>query len=115
MKRTTFNFIVDAVALVDLLCLTATGSILKFILPPGSGGGQGHGYRGGRGAAEAKSLLHLYRHDWGDIHFILALIFIVLILVHLFLHWKWITSTTRSILCPSRRTRPSADERTLNI
>lgn len=108
-KRTTFNFIVDAFALAVLLCLTATGSILKFILPPGSGGGQGHGYRGGRGAAEAKSLFNLYRHDWGDIHFILALIFIVLILVHILMHWKWITNTTTSILFPSHRARPSTD------
>jgi len=48
------------------------------------------------------SLLGLGRHDWGDIHFVLALVFIGLILLHLILHWTWIKTCTKSILFPSR-------------
>jgi hypothetical protein len=102
MRRTTVNFIVDAIAFVDLLCLAATGVILKFVLPPGSGGGHGYGYRGGRGPAEIKELLGLGRHDWGDVHFILSLVFIALMLLHLFLHWRWIVTCAASIFSPSR-------------
>jgi hypothetical protein len=104
MKRTTLNLIVDTISFADLLLLAATGTIMRWVLPPGSGGGQGHGFRGGRGPAEVKELLGLGRHDWGDIHFILALVFVSLILVHLILHWTWIKTCTKSILFASRTT-----------
>jgi hypothetical protein len=104
MRRTTLNFTLDLLGFVDLLLLAATGAILKWVLPPGSGGGQGHGFRGGRGPVEeVRTLLGLGRHDWGAVHFILALLFLALMLVHLCLHWTWIKSCTRSILFPSRR------------
>ncbi|MBN1505533.1 MAG: DUF4405 domain-containing protein [Sedimentisphaerales bacterium] len=102
MKRTTLDFIIDSIGFVNLLALAATGAIMRWVLPPGSGGGQGHGYRGGRGAGEVRQLLGLGRHDWGDIHFVLAMIFVLLILVHLVLHWTWIKTCAKSILFPSR-------------
>jgi len=110
MRRTTVNFIVDLIALVDLLLLAATGSIMKWVLPPGSGGGggghgYGYGFRGGRGlgpgGSQVKQLLGLGRYDWGDVHFILALVFVSLILVHIVLHWTWIKTCTKSLLFPS--------------
>lgn len=110
MRRTTVNFIVDLIGFVDLLLLVATGAIMKWTLPPGSGGGghgYGYGFRGGRGlgpgGGQVKQLLGLGRHDWGDIHFILALVFIFLILVHIALHWPWIKTCAKSILLPSRK------------
>ena len=104
MQRTTLNFIIDSIGFLDLLLLAATGSIMRWVLPPGSGGGYGRGFRGGRGAGEVKELLGLGRHDWGDIHFILAALFVFLILVHTILHWTWIKTCTKSILFPSRKT-----------
>ena len=103
MKRTTLNFIVDSIGLLNLLLLAATGAILRWVLPPGSGGGYGRGFRGGRGSGEVKELLGLGRHDWGDIHFTLALLFISLILLHILLHWTWIKTCGKSILFPSRQ------------
>ncbi len=107
MKRTTLNLILDAISFLNLLALAATGTIMRWVLPPGSGGGQGHGFRGGRGSAvetqNLASLLGLGRHDWGDIHFILALMFILLVFVHLILHWTWIITCGKSILFPSRQ------------
>ena len=110
MRRVTLNFIVDLVGFVDLLLLAATGSVMRWVLPPGSGGGgggRGYGFRGGRGlgpgAGQVKQLLGLGRHDWGDVHFVLALLFVLLILVHIVLHWAWIKTCARSILFPSHR------------
>lgn len=103
MRRTTLNFIVDVIALVDLLLLAATGAILRWVLPPGSGGGHGYGFRRGRAPGAVKELLGLGRHDWGDIHFVLALLFVLLILIHLYLHWTWIKTCGKSILFPSSR------------
>jgi len=105
MRRVTINYLVDAVALLNLILLMATGVILKWILPPGSGGGYGRGYRGGRGPEDVKQLLDLGRHDWGDIHFILSLLFIFLMLVHLILHWSWIKTSTRALFSPSPTAR----------
>ncbi len=98
MKRATLNFIVDSLAFLDLLLLTATGGVMKWVLPPGSGGGYGRGYRGGRGPAgeSMRQWLGLGRHDWGDVHFIMALVFVFLILVHIVLHWTWIKTCVRS-------------------
>jgi hypothetical protein len=98
MKRSTLNFILDFISFLNLLVLACTGSILKFILPPGSGGGQGFGYRGGRGPAqEFKSLWSMTRHEWGDIHFYFAALFVTLMLVHLVLHWTWIKCYFKSL------------------
>lgn len=111
MRRTMVNFVLDVIAFVDLLLLGATGSILRWVLPPGSGGGHGYGFRGGRGlgpdAGQARQLLGLGRHDWGDIHSVLALLFIFLVLLHIILHWTWIKTCVKSILLPSRN-RPCA-------
>ncbi len=54
------------------------GFIMKYILPPGSGG-RGRMLRGGRGAGDLgeqiKELLSMTRHEWGDVHFYLAVLF----------------------------------------
>jgi hypothetical protein len=116
MKRATVNLVLDLIAFVDLLLLGTTGSIMRWVLPPGSGGGHGYGFRGGRGpgpdAGQVRQLLGLGRHDWGDVHFVLALLFVLLILVHIVLHWTWIKTCAKSILFPSRSKAPCdpADE-----
>jgi hypothetical protein len=108
MKRTTLNLILDTMSFLNLLLLATTGSIMRWVLPPGSGGGQGRGFRGGRGPAvetqDLASLLGLGRHDWGDVHFVLAIVFLTLILIHILLHWTWIKTCTKSVLLPSRAT-----------
>lgn len=107
MKRATVNFVLDLIAFVDLLLLGTTGSIMRWVLPPGSGAGRGYGLRGGRGpgpgADQARQLLGLGRHGWGDVHFVLALVFVSLVLVHIVLHWTWIKSCGKVILFPSRK------------
>ncbi|MBM4086468.1 MAG: DUF4405 domain-containing protein [Planctomycetes bacterium] len=82
----------NIIAFVNILALMATGVILRWVLPPGSGGG--HGFRGGRGPrTEPKTFLDWGRHDWGDAHFWLAVIFTCMIVVHLVLNWPWIRAT----------------------
>lgn len=105
MKRGTLNFIVDLVSFIDLLGLAFTGFIMKYVLPPGSGG-HGLGFRGGRGAGEIKYLWSMTRHEWGDIHFYLAVLFVTLIVVHIILHWSWIKGYFKSLFGVSwKRTR----------
>ena len=102
MKRTTVNFFVDFVAFLDLLALAFTGFITRFILPPGSAG-HGQGFRGGRPATEAKYLWSMDRHQWGGIHFYMAVIFVVLMLIHIILHWTWIKCYIKSLYSIKKR------------
>jgi hypothetical protein len=91
MKRGTLNFIIDLFSFVIFIGLITTGFIMKYILPPGSGG-RGRMANGGQGGEHIKSLLSMGRHDWGDIHFYLAVVFVILLVLHLFLHFDWIKS-----------------------
>lgn len=113
MRRAAVNYIIDAVAFLDLISLAATGIIMKWVLPPGSGGGHGRGFRGGRGPDDVKQLLGLGRHDWGEVHFVLSLLFVFLMLVHLVLHWNWIKTCTRSLLRPSHPSLCETEEDSL--
>lgn len=78
MKRQILNFVIDSAALLVMLAMVATGFLLKWILPPGSRGGQG------------LRLWDMTRHDWGDLHFWLAVALCLLMLVHVLLHWSWV-------------------------
>jgi hypothetical protein len=86
MKRNTLNFIVDAALALVVLGLIATGLLIRFVLPPGSG--------------SRRVLLGLCRHDWGDIHFWISFAGGVLLLVHLALHWQWVCLTVLRLCRP---------------
>ena len=101
MKRTKLNYIVDFIGFINLLCLVVSGFIIKYILPPGTGG-RGQELHGGQGLGRTKALLSLTRHQWGDIHFYFSAAFITLILLHLILHWTWIKNCSKSILLPKK-------------
>ncbi|MFH2011993.1 MAG: DUF4405 domain-containing protein [Pseudomonadota bacterium] len=78
MKRNNLNFIVDAVAFVGFVFLVTTGVIMRYMLPPGSG--------------HYSTIWGLDRHEWGGVHFWIAVVFFSLLAVHLVLHWRWIVS-----------------------
>jgi len=81
LKRTNVNFLVDALALVALVFLAATGAVIRYVLPAGSG--------------NTRALWGLDRHGWGDVHLWIAIAFCVAMVVHLALHWGWITCVVR--------------------
>jgi hypothetical protein len=103
MKRGTLNFIIDLISFINMVCLAVTGFIIKYILPPGSGG-LGRGFRGGREPDQIKELWSMTRHEWGYIHFCLALVFLYLMVLHIVLHWSWIKSYFKSLLSIGRKT-----------
>jgi len=78
LRRDTLNFFVDVLLLLALLGMIATGLTTRYLLPPGSRGGQG------------LSLWGLDRHEWGDIHFWLAVTLAGLLVLHVALHWSWV-------------------------
>ena len=103
MKRNALNFIVDLISFVNLLGLAFTGLIMKYVLPPGTSG-LGRELGGGRGREEIKYLWSMTRHEWGYIHFYLAVGFVALMVVHIILHWTWIKNYFKSLLGLSGKT-----------
>jgi hypothetical protein len=90
MKRPPLNFLVDAASFVAFLILLSSGLLLRYQLPPGSGSIEGHG--SGHGSAE-RAITLLWgqsRHDWGEIHFWIAVGLVTVLALHLLLHWRWI-------------------------
>ena len=96
MKRSTLNFIVDLAAFLDLLGIIFTGLIMEYILPPGTGA-CGREISGGAGREHIKDFLSMGRHEWGDVHFIMALLFIALMTAHVLLHWGWICNCCKTL------------------
>jgi len=74
--RTSTNFWLDIVSFVVMIGLAATGGLLHYVLPPGTG--------------HTHSLFGLGRHDYGTIHFYLAVLAVVLLGFHILLHWTWV-------------------------
>lgn len=78
MNKGAFNLLIDLVAAVSLTALVATGYILWFVLPPGTN--------------RTHELVGWLRHEWGSIHFWLALVLLAALAVHVGLHWRWLST-----------------------
>ena len=82
MRKNTLNFAVDVLTLLAILLMVGTGLVMKFTLPPGSGG---------RGLI----LSGLGRHDWGDVHFWASVALGVLLVLHVALHWAYVKTNLK--------------------
>lgn len=91
VKRTTTNAIIDLSAAITFLGLLVTGYIIRFPLPAGSG--------------RSHVLWGMGRHDWGAVHFWISVAFLLILVVHLALHWEWVIGMIRKRF--SARTRQS--------
>jgi amino acid transporter len=61
MERSTLNLSIDGFAFAGFVLLTTTGVLLRYVLPPGSG--------------HYSTIWGLDRHEWGGIHFWIAVVF----------------------------------------
>ena len=90
-KRQPLNFWIDVLGAFLFSVLLGTGILMKWILPPGT-----------CDEAALKLWLGHARHWWGDIHFWVAMALIALILLHVYLHWKWVCSLWRTLVGTAR-------------
>lgn len=93
MQRPSVNYLIDLFTLLVMLAIACTGLIMRFVLPPGSGG---------RGLV----LWGLGRHEWGSVHFWTTVAAAVLLVVHVWLHWVWVCTVTARLLHPRARVQP---------
>ena len=94
--RTSVNFWLDVVSLIVMIALAATGGLIHFVLPAGTG----HFY----------VLFGWDRHDIGQLHFYLAVAAGALLAVHVWLHWNWICCVIAKMV---GKTAPSQKSQTI--
>lgn len=69
--------------------LAGGGFLVYYVLLPGQEAKTMYGH------GNELQFLNLTRHQWADIHLILAFVFISLLLLHIILHWKMIVTLTQ--------------------
>ncbi|MEQ8819947.1 MAG: DUF4405 domain-containing protein [Sumerlaeia bacterium] len=79
MKRPTLNYTLDWLLITTFAALAATGVLLHYTLPPGS---------------RAATVFGMSRHQWGDLHWWLAVALFTGVAIHLLLHSAWIKALT---------------------
>ena len=93
MSKNRVSLVVDLLAYLAMAVLIATGVILHYRLPPHS---------------RSDVMLGLSRHEWGGIHFYVALFLLVVVVLHIILHWKWVTHTFGALFGGEGRPKPAA-------
>lgn len=85
MRRTQLNLWVDMVSLLLFWLVCVTGVILHWNLPPGSGRMEvAHG--------PVQLLWGWDRHAWGKAHTLCSTLLVLVLCLHLALHWKWLAA-----------------------
>lgn len=81
MKRSTLISLIDAIAFIAFLFLTSSGILMRYLLPPGSG--------------RWSEIWGMSRHEWGEVHFWIALGFFAVLAFHLVQHWRFVLGLFR--------------------
>ena len=98
MKKSKLNLIIDALLLVCMAAIAGIGLLMRNVLVPGYQRWEIYGRN-----------VELYfwgldRHQWGTIHFIIALVLLGLVILHIVLHWPMILDIYRKLI-PNVRAR----------
>jgi hypothetical protein len=81
------NYLVDIAMFTVMAAIVFIGLLLGFVLEEGPVTEEA-----------SKVLWDVHRHQWGEIHLVLSLVFVALLVLHIILHWSWIRGSTRRIL-----------------
>ena len=92
MRKATQNYILFIVLFFPGLFQAVSGFVMWLALPHG-GGGYG---RGGMADGGSAIFWSITRDTWRGLHDWAAVALLVMIIIHLILHWKWIVYMTKS-------------------
>lgn len=90
MKKSTRNYLVGFIMFLLAMFEAISGFVLWLVLP------RGGGYRGGRGLTTEGTFLWS-RDTWIDLHDWVAVALVVIVTLHLILHWRWIVFMTKKL------------------
>jgi hypothetical protein len=97
MQKSKLNFVIDATMFLCLMAMAGLGFLMKYILPPG------REVVARYGRSLYLSWLGWDRHDWGDIHLYLAFTLLILLTLHVILHWQQILGLFQRVVPDPRR------------
>jgi ABC-type dipeptide/oligopeptide/nickel transport system permease subunit len=92
VRKATRNYILALVMALLALFQAVSGFVLWLVLP------RGGGYQGGGSTAGGTFLWS--RDSWMNIHDWTAVALVVIVVIHIILHWGWIVRITRSYFKP---------------
>ena len=78
MHKSNLVKLIDIAAFISFIFVISTGVLLRYVLPTRSG--------------HAVELMGMTRHEWGDLHFLITVVFLLILTIHLFVHWKFFFS-----------------------
>lgn len=92
MKKAKLNLIIDAFMFLLMMAIAGIGFLMKRVLVPGFLRNE-----------QFEKGVELYywgmdRHEWGAIHLKLSFVLLVLLVLHLVLHWKQVVSIFQRML-----------------
>jgi hypothetical protein len=86
MKKTDWQYLVDTLLFFCIVGIAFIGFLMGLVIATGPVADE-----------STKYFLGLHRHQWGNIHFYLSIAFVILVIIHLILAWKWIKGKARQI------------------
>jgi hypothetical protein len=86
MKKSDWQYLVDTLLFISMFGIAFIGILMGFFLAEGPTVRESEKY-----------FLGLHRHQWGDFHLYLSLIFIALVILHLMLSWSWIKGKAQAL------------------
>jgi hypothetical protein len=86
MKKSDWQYLVDTLLFICMFGIAFIGILMGFFLAEGPTIRESEKY-----------FLGLHRHQWGEIHLCLSLVFIFLIILHLVLAWSWIKGKAQAL------------------
>lgn len=95
MTKSKLNLLIDAIMMLLLMAMSGLGLLIKYVLVPGF-------KRNALYGSEVELyFLGLDRHQWGTVHLWISFAFLLLILIHVILHWEMIGCIFRRIVVNS--------------
>jgi glucan phosphoethanolaminetransferase (alkaline phosphatase superfamily) len=83
--KSKLNLSINIVMLLLVMPIAGIGFLMKYVLIPGTQRNVLYG------SNVDLAFLGLTRHQWGNVHLILSIVFLSLLILHIILHWKIIT------------------------
>jgi hypothetical protein len=86
MKKSDWQYLVDILLFLSIVGITVIGFLMGLVIPKGPAAPE-----------STKYFLGLHRHQWSNIHFYLSIAFVIFLIIHILLSWKWIKGKSQKI------------------
>ncbi len=96
--KSKLNLVIDLVLFLLMMPIAGMGLLIKYVLIPGNLQNEIYG------RSVNLEFLGLDRHQWGTVHLGLSLLFLILLVLHIVLHWRMISAISQRMI-PDLRLR----------